>query len=37
MIVPRILEIEQYNRQRLADGTVKVNEIIKVAAARLMV
>jgi DNA transposition AAA+ family ATPase len=37
MIIPRILEIEQRNRQKLADGTVKMNEIIKVAAARLMV
>ena len=37
MIIPRILELEQRNRQRLADGTVKMNEIIKVAAARLMI
>jgi len=37
MIIPRILELEQRNRQKLADGTVKMNEIIKVAAARLMV
>ncbi|HYJ85750.1 MAG TPA: hypothetical protein VEW46_06840 [Pyrinomonadaceae bacterium] len=34
---PRIMELEQRNRQRLADGTVKMNEIIKVAAARLMI
>jgi hypothetical protein len=26
-----------FNRQKLADGEVKMNEIIKVAAARLMV
>jgi len=37
MIIPRILELEQRNRQKLADGTVKMNEIIKVAAARLMI
>ena len=37
MIIPRILELEQRNRQKLANGTVKMNEIIKVAAARLMV
>ena len=37
MIIPRILELEQRNRQKLADGRVKMNEIIKVAAARLMV
>lgn len=37
MIIPRILELEQRNRQKLADGTVKMNESIKVAAARLMV
>jgi hypothetical protein len=37
MIIPRILELEQRNRQKLADGAVKMNEIIKVAAARLMV
>ena len=37
MTIPRILELEHRNRQKLADGTVKTNEIIKVAAARLMV
>jgi len=37
MIIPRILELEQRNHQRLADGAVKMNEIIKVAAARLMI
>jgi DNA polymerase III delta prime subunit len=37
MIIPRILELERRNRRKLADGTVKMNEIIKVAAARLMV
>jgi hypothetical protein len=37
MIIPRILELEQRNRRKLADGTVKMNEVIKVAAARLMV
>jgi hypothetical protein len=37
MIIPRILELEQRNRQKLADGTVRMNEIIKVAAARLMI
>jgi hypothetical protein len=37
MIIPRILELKHRNRQKLADGTVKTNEIIKVAAARLMV
>jgi DNA transposition AAA+ family ATPase len=37
MMIPRILELERRNRQKLADGTVKMNEIIKVAAARLMV
>ena len=37
MIIPRILELEHRNRQKLADGTVKTNEIIKVAAACLMV
>jgi hypothetical protein len=37
MIIPRILELEQRNRQKLADGTIKMNEIIKVAAARLMI
>jgi len=36
MIIPRILELERRNRQKLADGTVKMNEIIKVATARLM-
>jgi hypothetical protein len=37
MIIPRILELEQRNRQRLADGAIKMDEIIKVAAARLMI
>ena len=37
MITPRILEIERRNRQKLADGAVKMDEIIKVAAALLMI
>jgi hypothetical protein len=37
MIIPRILELEQRNRQKLADGALRMNEIIKVAAARLMI
>ena len=37
MMIPRILKLERRNRQKLADGAVKMNEIIKVAAARLMV
>jgi len=37
MIIPRILEPDKRNRQKLADRTVKMSEIIKVAAARLMV
>ena len=37
MIIPRILELERRDRQKLADGAVKMNEIIKVAAAHLMV
>jgi hypothetical protein len=37
MIIPRILEIKRRNRQKLADGTVKMNEIIKVAEAHLMI
>ena len=35
MIIPRILELEQRNRQRLADGTVKMNEIIKVTCTKI--
>jgi hypothetical protein len=37
MMIPRILELEQRNCHELADGAVNMNEIIKVAAARLMV
>jgi hypothetical protein len=37
MIIPRILELEQRNRQRLADGAIRMDEIIKVAATRLMI
>lgn len=37
MMIPRILELDQRNRRKLADGAVNMNEIIKVAAARLMV
>ena len=37
MIIPRILELERRNRRKLADGAVNMNEIIKVAAARLMI
>ena len=37
MIIPRILEIERRNRQKFADGAVKMNEVIKVAAAHLMI
>jgi hypothetical protein len=37
VIIPRILEFEQRSRPRLADGAVKMNGIIKVAAARLII
>ena len=37
MMIPRILELEQRNHQKLAAGAVKMDEIIKVAAARLMI
>ena len=37
MIIPRIPEIERRNRQKFADGAVKMNEVIKVAAAHLMI
>jgi hypothetical protein len=37
MIIPRILKLEQRNRQKSAAGAVKMDEIIKVAAARLMI
>jgi hypothetical protein len=37
MMIPRILELERRNRRKLAGGAVNMNEIIKVAAARLMV
>jgi hypothetical protein len=36
-MIPRILELERRNRLKLAAGTVKMNEIIKVVVARLMV
>ena len=36
MIIPRILEIERRNRQKFADGAVKMNEVIKVAAAHFL-
>jgi hypothetical protein len=37
MIIPRILELKQRNRGKLADGMIKIKEIISVAAGRLMV
>jgi hypothetical protein len=37
MIIPRILELKQRNREKLSNGTLKMKELISVAAARLMV
>ena len=36
MIVPRIQELQQRNEQRLLQGTLKIQDIIKTAASRLM-
>jgi len=37
MMVPRILELKQRNEQRLAEGQLKMQDLIKTAASRLMI
>jgi DNA transposition AAA+ family ATPase len=37
MMIPRILELQQRNEQKLADGKLKTSDLIKTAASRLMI
>ena len=37
MLIPRILELKQRNRQRLEEGSVKMQDIVKTAASRIMI
>jgi DNA transposition AAA+ family ATPase len=37
MMIPRIMELKQRNEQKLADGTLKMQDIVKTAASRLMI
>jgi DNA transposition AAA+ family ATPase len=37
MIIPRILELKQRNQQRLEKGAVKMQDIVKTAASRIMI
>jgi hypothetical protein len=36
MMIPRLLELKQRNQQKLADGTIKMQDLVKTAASRLM-
>jgi DNA transposition AAA+ family ATPase len=36
MMIPRLLELKQRNHQNLADGTIKMQDLVKTAASRLM-
>jgi len=37
MMVPRLLELKQRNETKLADGNVKMQDLVKTAASRLMI
>ena len=37
MMIPRLLELKQRNEQKLADGSVKMQDLVKTAASRLMI
>lgn len=36
MMIPRLLKLKQRNEQKLADGNVKMQDLVKTAASRLM-
>jgi type II secretory pathway predicted ATPase ExeA len=36
MMIPRLLELQQRNEQKIAEGTVKMPDLIRTAASRLM-
>jgi len=37
MVIPRLLELKQRNGQKLADGSLKMQDLVKTAASRLMI
>jgi hypothetical protein len=37
MMIPRLLELKQRNEKKLADGSVKMQDLVKTAASRLMI
>ena len=37
MMIPRLLELRQRNEKKLADGSVKMQDLVKTAASRLMI
>jgi hypothetical protein len=37
MMIPRLLELKQRNEQKLAEGNVKMQDLVKTAASRLMI
>jgi hypothetical protein len=37
MMIPRLLELRQRNEKKLAEGSVKMQDLVKTAASRLMI
>jgi len=37
MMIPRLLELRQRNEKKLADGSVKMQDLVNTAASRLMI
>jgi hypothetical protein len=37
MMIPRLLELRRRNEKKLADGSVKMQDLVKTAASRLMI
>jgi hypothetical protein len=37
MMIPRLLELRQSNEKKLAEGSVKMQDLVKTAARRLMI
>lgn len=37
MMIPRLLELRQPNEKKLAEGSVKMQDLVKTAASRLMI
>jgi hypothetical protein len=37
MMIPRLLELRQRNEKKLAEGSVRMQDLVKTAASRLMI